>query len=687
MSFRKALLGISCIISTLAFMSCATSVVGGISESDVQSNKNPVNVDDAIPSQDTFRFINPQGVNDTILAMEAQGDKLYFGGRFSMKIMVTTLTGAAVSAFKPPVINGSVTRIKVQPDGKILIAGDFPERVRRLNPNGSLDGGFAPPLINGTVLDLDLLPNGQMLVSGTMTQRILRLNANGSVDTTLVTPFPDSNISRVEVLPNGQILIVGSSGTLANRMVRISGVNGALDNTFTTPSVRFLTSLQALPDGRLLMSNDARVLRLNPNGSIDTSFVYDPNVASEYLVNSAFAASDGKVVIADSLRGVARLNANGSNDTTFTRQTMRLDLITLLPDGGIVMSGYSDDTLSPLRKKLLPSGAIDNNFDDGTTRYGFRKAHIQNDGKILVVGSVWTDFDAKTLFRLNANGTPDSTFNISEAPRFVDHVKVANSEKIIAASSGIMVRLNNNGTLDPTFSARTLENSISALEVQPDDKVLYATIANALVRVNANGSTDTSFTPPAMVSQVLSIYVEPSGKIILGGSALGDFLRLNPNGTRDNTFTPIPGVYRSINAIIPCAGGKILIHEGPVRNVNNFSVQDGKVHRLNGDGSVDSTFAPSVILPTNAKVTVLPNDSVFIAGSSRALLLKSDGAVDMSWNLGQSGFYGEMSFGFAIYLPELANVPEGILIGGKFMSYNDQYVRDLIRIDMKGSLN
>src|SRR5207245_922133 len=91
----------------------------------------------------------------------------------------------------------NVLAVCVQPDGKVLIGGEFSNidgvgraGIARLNANGSLDTSFNP----GNALSvyaLALQPDGKILVGGDFTAlngtnatRIARLNTNGTVDMT-----------------------------------------------------------------------------------------------------------------------------------------------------------------------------------------------------------------------------------------------------------------------------------------------------------------------------------------------------------------------------------------------------------------------------------------------------------------------------------------------------------------------
>src|SRR5690606_41037369 len=87
----------------------------------------------------------------------------------------------------------------LQPDGKVLIGGDFTSyndisrnRIARLNVDGSIDSTFNPGIgANAPVFAITLQPDGKVLIGGRFNSyagmsrnKIARLNVNGSLDTT-----------------------------------------------------------------------------------------------------------------------------------------------------------------------------------------------------------------------------------------------------------------------------------------------------------------------------------------------------------------------------------------------------------------------------------------------------------------------------------------------------------------------
>jgi len=112
--------------------------------------------------------------------------------------------GSLDSTFKPGTgpNNLSVSCVAVQADGKVLIGGAFTtvngtnrSRMARLNANGGLDGSFSSGIgVNGAVSSVVVQPDGKVLIGGPFTfingtnrYGSARLNADGSLDSTFIS--------------------------------------------------------------------------------------------------------------------------------------------------------------------------------------------------------------------------------------------------------------------------------------------------------------------------------------------------------------------------------------------------------------------------------------------------------------------------------------------------------------------
>src|SRR6185295_14257980 len=79
-----------------------------------------------------------------------------------------------------PGANNTISTLALQPDGKIIVGGDFTSiggggtgstarnRIARLNPDGSLDPAFDPGA-NGHISSIALQTDGRILIGGTFT--------------------------------------------------------------------------------------------------------------------------------------------------------------------------------------------------------------------------------------------------------------------------------------------------------------------------------------------------------------------------------------------------------------------------------------------------------------------------------------------------------------------------------------
>jgi uncharacterized delta-60 repeat protein len=236
--------------------------------------------------------------------------------------------GTVDASFQAPgLLNGrSVYSLAMQPDGKVLIGGDFDQlygasprnRIARLNVDGTLDATFDPGTgANDEVLRLALQSDGKVLIGGRFTEvggvarnRIARLNANGTLDATF-DPGTGTNGTpwHLALQPDGKVLIGGAftevNGVARNRIARLNA-NGTLDAAFNpgtgTNGAPLHLALQ--PDGKVLIGGEFtevdgvarnRIARLNANGTLDTTF--NPGAGADYIVNSVSVQPDGKVLI------------------------------------------------------------------------------------------------------------------------------------------------------------------------------------------------------------------------------------------------------------------------------------------------------------------------------------------------------------------------------------------------------
>src|SRR5438309_1751966 len=186
------------------------------------------------------------------------GNRLRSSARFSLMALVGLALAGGAAAVRgqsaldgfDPNANGTVRVVVVQPDGKILIGGNFTtlspnggatvtrNRIARLNPDGTLDIAFDPSA-NGEVDAIAVQADGKILVGGVFSSiggqtrnRIARLNAStGLADS--FDPNANGQVLAIAVQADGKILAGGQfnsiGGQTRNNIARLDPTTGSAD--------------------------------------------------------------------------------------------------------------------------------------------------------------------------------------------------------------------------------------------------------------------------------------------------------------------------------------------------------------------------------------------------------------------------------------------------------------------------
>lgn len=263
----------------------------------------------------------------------------------------------------PSVAGGvTITRIGKQSSGKYIFVGSFSEypsgsgkqyrRIVRVDNSGYTDSSFlvltGATGLNNQIDDLYIYPDDKILCAGTFTnysgvtnyyRGLIRFNSDGSLDTTfnIGTGFTSSSVTGIDLQSNGKIICVGAftsfNGNSVNSICRLNS-NGSFDNTFLTGFTSVnnnLTDIKVLPDDKILISGlftnyggvnfggNVILLRLNSDGSLDTTFnrvLCDISIAEQILItskNEILVAGSIKISsVSPTINGFVKFDINGN---------------------------------------------------------------------------------------------------------------------------------------------------------------------------------------------------------------------------------------------------------------------------------------------------------------------------------------------------------------------------------------
>ena len=183
--------------------------------------------------------------------------------------------GSLDTLFSPAVYRNPESFIEalvVQIDGKILVGGYFTQlaggdrnHIGRLNANGSLDTGFNPGAgSNDEIVAIVVQPDGKILAAGNLTelggeprQGVGRVNPDGSPDAGFVDPVVDGGVDMIAVLADGKVLVSGGFSTVAltprSHIARLHA-DGRVEKTFDpgTNTNGTVYALAVQPDQKIL---------------------------------------------------------------------------------------------------------------------------------------------------------------------------------------------------------------------------------------------------------------------------------------------------------------------------------------------------------------------------------------------------------------------------------------------------
>ena len=366
---------------------------------------------------------------------------------------------------------------------------------------GAFNGAGFNGTVNSITMQIDANDDGivdldqKFIVGGSFTSynmqtvnRLVRFNSDCSFDNTFnIGSGFDNSVTTVAFETNGKILVGGDFTSYneipANKIVRLNS-DGSIDTSFSIGN-GFNNSVKKIivqPNGKILVggfftsyngTTQNAIVRLNADGSVDGSFV--SALPFDFAINDIALQQDDKILVGSNTNvygGLKRLNSNGSYDNSLN---------------------------------------IGTGFNDKVTRIA-----VQTNGTIWVGGA---------FCRLNG---------------FSGYYQTGLTS---LTSNGAVIPITTNiigyGGWFGGVGCGSYENRIvSLLSIQPDGKIYVAGWRQAAFpypngggpliitdrisgRYNSDGSIDSNFVSyqPATISDLFtSVAVQPDGKLLVGGS-------------------------------------------------------------------------------------------------------------------------------------------------------------------------
>jgi uncharacterized delta-60 repeat protein len=527
-----------------------------------------------------------------------------------------------------------INDIELQPDGKIIVVGGSVNGIneglfKRFNTDGSDDTAFnATAVISGdyyaAINTVTVTPTSDILISGAFhtcngvsRNGVAMMTSTGELNYGFSPDYATtSGIQDHLLLSSGKIILVGEvsytiGGVNTTSQVTQLNANGTvdLDNTLTHIGRNYNTNvflvikkIQAHHDGKyFLMGYDLapegvpcpKITRINPNATIDLTFMIGPGSEGNEAVYAVAVQGDGKILVGGdfnyvdkiSRNNLARLNPNGSLDPTFNPGigvNGWIYSIRLQPDGKILVGGRFGH-YNQVRKRniirLNSDGSLDQSFvADGNFEVCYGVA-LQSDGKIIMKVRADQQHNTK-IIRLNTDGSTDIIFN-TQPEWGVDHWRTVPESNL---------------------------SSLLPIAIQADGKVITENL-----RFTLGGEVDATFNPlPATYFVALAA----GNKLVMRGGNFNDAAEqldglhsVDENGTfgfRFSTITDdiIRGVFIQPNK-------KMIIST----QRESYFAGEISLRRMNEDGAVDNDFAGFQLIPA-ARDLLVPHgqDLVLAAG-------------------------------------------------------------------------
>ena len=345
-------------------------------------------------------------------------------------------------------------------DMSILSSYTNNQLVPRVKFSPILTGGFSDE-----ISDMILQSDGKIVVVGYFSQYntvtanyIIRLNSDGTRDTSFNTgsgfnSYPYGIVQQTD----GKFVIIGNftsyNGVSANRIIRLN-LDGSVDTSFSVGSGfnDMATVIAIQPDNKIIIAGNFtsyngssinRIIRLNSDGTRDTSFNTGSGFKNNYSVDGLGVLSNGQIIVAGSFDryngalcpNMIKLNSNGTRDTSFQYtgttsssskniNTIHITLDLINGADKITIAIYDSSTNASFLERYLSNGYLDTVILSGSSSNSVNGVitaiHLiqRSPVDLYLLSGPFTELrtssgiiQANRIIRIDSNGNKDNTFN------------------------------------------------------------------------------------------------------------------------------------------------------------------------------------------------------------------------------------------------------------------------------------
>ncbi|HYV93992.1 MAG TPA: hypothetical protein VE978_19600 [Chitinophagales bacterium] len=435
------------------------------------------------------------------------------------------------------------------------------------------------------------------------------------------------------------------------------GINGKANISYVYSTAN-AQDIAATKDGKILVLTDYYLVRMNSDGTVDSTFA-DPG---KLCLGCDFSGDPKAIAVDDSNRIIFV-------STEWYYFDHKMHVYRFLPDGTIdtTFNGGNDVAMLPFQVN--------------------RALLIESDGRILIGGQNDDGYNVATLTRINTSGDFDPAFNLSLdlSESFIYAIAEQTDGKVLAAGSTdsdcFIIRVLPNGSIDSLFGNNGFvivddgnSETAQSISILPDGKILAAghsdsTLSSKIMcwRFQSDGSPDSSFGNNGEIilysgskfNRAWFVFSQSDSTAIIGTSLFDgvhtapSIFHLNYDGSIDSSYgdNGVGGKTFLCGHLTEIAGdttadGRLLTC-GTAYDLGN---DIGAVSKLMNDGAEDSTFSgggTSTFVTNDSMIAQgdfygfvsLPNGKIFCAAGANLMFIRltADGAIDSSY--GVNGFY------------------------------------------------